>query len=104
MQTSGYTVREESDADLAEVTSRYEIPESLQACHTAIVDGYVIVGHVPAEDVEKLLAERPAIVGLAVPGMPIGSPGMEVPGRQAEPFDVIAFDQEGGTTVFASHN
>jgi hypothetical protein len=68
------------------------------------VSGYVIEGHVPAADIQRLLKERPAgVVGLAVPGMPIGSPGMEVPGVKAQPFNVVAFDKEGRTTVFAAH-
>jgi hypothetical protein len=75
----------------------------VQACHTAIVDGYVIEGHVPAAEIERLLAERPAIVGLAVPGMPAGSPGMEVAGFAPEPFEVIAWDKSGQTEVFASY-
>jgi hypothetical protein len=69
----------------------------------AVVDGYVVEGHVPAADVQRLLKERPPIVGIAVPGMPIGSPGMEVPGQKADPFDVLAFDKAGQTRVFASH-
>jgi hypothetical protein len=68
------------------------------------VNGYVLEGHVPAADVKRLLKERPAVVGIAVAGMPIGSPGMEVPGRPADPFDVVAFDKDGKTSVFASHN
>ena len=67
------------------------------------MDGYVIEGHVPAADVKRLLAERPPISGLAVPGMPVGSPGMEMPGVAAEPYDVIAFDSAGDTTVFSSY-
>jgi hypothetical protein len=66
------------------------------------VGGYVVEGHVPAEDIARLLADRPAVVGLAVPGMPIGSPGMEQGGRK-EPYDVLAFDRRGRTTVFSHH-
>lgn len=78
------------------------MPRDLQTCHTAIVDGYVIEGHVPAGDIQKLLAERPAVIGLAVPGMPIGSPGMEVPGMPAQPYDVLAFDGSGAQ-VYSSY-
>jgi hypothetical protein len=68
------------------------------------VNGYAIEGHVPASDVQRLLKERPAgIVGLAVPGMPIGSPGREVPGQRVQAFDVLAFDKDGQTRVFANH-
>ena len=74
----------------------------LAGCHTAFVEGYVIEGHVPADVIDRLLSERPQIAGLAVPGMPVGSPGMEVPGRPAVPYDVIAFDVSGRTRVFAN--
>ncbi len=81
-----------------------QVPAALQSCHTAIVDGYIIEGHVPVQDINRLLAERPAgVVGLAVPGMPIGSPGMETPGQPAQPYDVIAFDKDGATQIFASY-
>ena len=88
---------------MAEVKSRYHIPLQLQSCHTAIVNGYVIEGHVPVADIERLLAEQPDIVGLAVPGMPVGSPGMEVAGVSPQPFAVIAFDKSGKTEVFATY-
>ncbi len=81
-----------------------QVPAPLQSCHTAVVDGYIIEGHVPVREINRLLAERPAgVVGLAVPGMPIGSPGMETPGQPAQPFDVIAFDQAGKTEIYASY-
>ena len=67
------------------------------------MDGYIVEGHVPAADVERMLEERPAITGIAVPGMPLGSPGMEVEGSAPQPFDVIAFDQSGNVEVFASY-
>lgn len=79
------------------------MPANLQSCHTAIVDGYVIEGHVPATEIRRLLAERPAIIGLAVPGMPIGSPGMEVEGYAAEAYDVIAFSAAADDEVYASY-
>lgn len=80
--------------------SRYQVPSQLQSCHTAIVDGYIIEGHVPATEIERLLTERPQIAGLAVPGMPPGSPGMD---GSPQPYDVIAFDKSGGTEIFASY-
>jgi hypothetical protein len=73
----------------------------LGACHTGLVEGYVIEGHVPATDVARLLRERPPVLGLAVPGMPIGSPGME--GPRPEPYSVFSFDASGRTEVFSSH-
>jgi hypothetical protein len=78
---------------------QHGVPEQLFACHTAIIEGYVIEGHVPADLIEKLLKEKPPIVGLAVPGMPVGSPGME--GGRPEPYSVLTFDKNGKTTVYA---
>jgi hypothetical protein len=104
MEESGYVVEAHDTNDLVSVKSENHVPSQLQSCHTAIIDGYVIEGHVPAEDINQLLAERPDVTGLAVPGMPVGSPGMEVDGYDAQPFDVIAFDQAGDVQVFASHN
>lgn len=75
------------------------IPERLYACHTALVDGYLIEGHVPADLIRKLLREKPPVLGLAVPGMPIGSPGME--GARPEPYEVLTFDRSGKTAVYA---
>lgn len=83
------------------IKSRYQVPPELQSCHTAIVDGYVLEGHVPVREINRLLNERPDITGLAVPGMPIGSPGMS--GAPPEPFNVIAFDALGNQEVFASY-
>jgi hypothetical protein len=88
---------------LAEIKSRYQVPPELQSCHTAIVDGYVIEGHVPAPEIERLLSERPEVIGIAVPGMPVGSPGMEVAGLETEPFDVILFDESGRTEIYANY-
>ena len=75
------------------------MPERLYACHTALIDGYVIEGHVLADLIYKLLKDKPAVVGLAVPGMPAGSPGME--SGQPEPYEVLTFDKNGRTTVYA---
>lgn len=104
MEDAGFVVEAHDVSDLAAVKQEQQIPGELQSCHTAIVDGYVIEGHVPAEDIGRLLAERPDVAGLAVPGMPIGSPGMEIEGSPAQPFDVISFDADGNMSVFASHN
>ena len=103
LKSNGFTVRTTNREDLAEFKASKGVPRRVQSCHTAVVNGYVIEGHVPASDVQRLLKDRPAIVGLAVPGMPIGSPGMEVAGRKVQPFDVLAFDKDGPTRVFASH-
>jgi hypothetical protein len=84
---------------LTDVKSRYGVPQRLYSCHTAVIDGYVIEGHVPADLIKRILKERPSIVGLAVPGMPVGSPGME--GPNPEPYEVLTFDKQGRTTVYA---
>lgn len=79
------------------------VPDDLRSCHTAKVGNYTIEGHVPAEDIHRLLKEKPAgVIGIAVPGMPMGSPGMEQGGR-TQPYEVIAFTKDGKRTVFAKH-
>ena len=103
MEGNGYTVQVKNVNDLTKVKRDHQVPPQLQSCHTAVVDGYVIEGHVSVTEIERLLEERPAIAGLAVPGMPVGSPGMEVDGADAQPYDVIAFDKEGQTQIFASY-
>jgi hypothetical protein len=79
------------------------VPASARSCHTATIDGYLVEGHVPVEDVQKMLRERPNIAGIAAPGMPVGSPGMEMPSGKVDKYDVIAFDKAGKTSIFASH-
>jgi len=88
-------------SDMAAVKREHMVSSNLTACHTAVVEGYVIEGHVPAEVIRRLLDERPDIVGLSVPGMPIGSPGME--GSPTEHYSVLAFDRRGKTEVYASY-
>ena len=103
MEQNGYTAQVEDVQDLTAVKDRYDVPLELQSCHTAIVDGYIIEGHVPVAEIERLMTERPDIAGLAVPGMPVGSPGMEVEGVDPQPYEVIAFDESGNREVFASY-
>lgn len=88
---------------MTSIKAQHGVPGELQSCHTAIVDGYVIEGHVPAADIQRLLKEKPAVRGLSVPGMPVGSPGMEIDGQPAEAYDVIAFAEDGSTSVFSSY-
>ena len=89
--------------DPTEYRRRYGIPDALGGCHTAVAEGYAIEGHVPAEDIKRLLAERPKARGLSVPGMPAGSPGMEAGGRK-QPYDVVMVLPDGKTSVYAKHN
>ncbi len=89
--------------DLRPIKAQFGVAREIESCHTATVDGhYVVEGHVPADVIHRLLKERPEITGLSVPGMPVGSPGMEVPGRQPEHYDVLAFDDSGNTRVYAT--
>jgi hypothetical protein len=92
--------RDTSDVTGAKRTAR--VPEPLYSCHTAFVSGYVVEGHVPAADIQRLLREKPKIAGVAVAGMPLGSPGMEM-GNRRDRYDVIAFNRDGTTRVFARH-
>ena len=103
MRASGFvtTATNVPAPDVAAIKAKHGVPARLQSCHTSLVGGYVIEGHVPAEDIRRLLREKPAILGLAVPGMPAGSPGMDV--AQFPAYDVIAFDAAGHTRVFATH-
>lgn len=98
-----FTVRVTDTNDLGAVKAAHGVPPQVESCHTALIGGYVVEGHVPAADIVRLLQERPAIAGIGVAGMPIGSPGMEVPGMKAQPYDVVAFDKDARTDVFASH-
>ncbi len=96
----GFEVETHDTRDMAQVKAMSGVPGKLSSCHTAIVDGYVVEGHVPADVMRRLLEERPQVVGIAVPGMPMGSPGMEGPYR--ERYDILAFDRDGRTRVYDS--
>lgn len=99
LEAAGFTVDARDVRDIMTVKRDAGVPTPMSSCHTAIVDGYVVEGHVPAEHVERLLAERPEVVGIAVPGMPVGSPGME--GPNAQPYQVLSFTADGQAAVFA---
>lgn len=103
LEDAGYEVEFHDEEDMAMVKAKYGVPGRAQSCHTGIIDGYVIEGHVPVADIERLLTEKLDVAGIATPGMPIGSPGMEV-GDQKDPYDVVAFKTTGEVAVFASHN
>ena len=90
-----------SDSQLTKVAIESGVPGDLQTCHTATIGGYIIEGHVPAEDIQRMLKDKPAIVGIGVGGMPIGSPGME--GGTPQHFNTMAFTKDGKETVFAKH-
>ncbi|MGM0561233.1 MAG: DUF411 domain-containing protein [Pseudomonadota bacterium] len=102
MRAAGFAVEVNDVEDLTPVKERYGITPDLASCHTAVLGDYVIEGHVPAEDVARLLEAAPQAQGLAVPGMPLGSPGMEQ-GDRSQPYDVIVFTKGGKQAVFARH-
>jgi hypothetical protein len=97
----GYAVDAKDTPNMAEVKTTLGVPSALTSCHTALVNGYLIEGHVPAADIARLLKEKPKVAGLAVPGMPMGSPGME--GPQQQHYQVLSFDKNGKTKIFASY-
>jgi hypothetical protein len=101
LQKNGFKVEKKVlfGKNFTDLKRAHGVPERLFACHTALIGGYVIEGHVPADLIQKLLKEKPPVSGLAVPGMPIGSPGME--GGKPEPYEVFTFDKNGRTTVYA---
>lgn len=105
LQANGFATRTHDVGNTA-MRGRLGIPLALGSCHTALVGGYAIEGHVPAADIKRLLAQRPEAVGLAVPGMPVGSPGMDGPayGGQRDRYDVLLVLKDGRSSVFATHN
>lgn len=101
VKNNHFAVKDIVSNDMDAIKEKYGIPDKLGSCHTAIVDGYVIEGHVPAADIQKLLASKPDVVGLSAPGMPMGSPGMEMGGSQD--YNVMSFDKDGKVQVFSEH-
>jgi hypothetical protein len=99
-EAAGFATTIHEVDDVGTVRAAAGVPADLGGCHTSKLGGYVVEGHVPLAAVQRLLAERPAILGLAVPGMPTGSPGMEIAGEPAEPYEVIAFAADGSRSVF----
>ena len=104
LESNGFKVKVHDTGNTA-ARSRLGIPMRLGSCHTALVEGYAIEGHVPAREIRRLLSERPSAIGLAVPGMPIGSPGMDGPayGTRKDPYDVLLVRKDGSTTSYQSY-
>ncbi len=100
MRAAGFDLAVRKVADVRPVKAANGVPEALWSCHTAVVNGYVIEGHVPAADIWRLLAERPQARGLSAPGMPPSSPGMDIPGT---PYEVVLFGAPGGERIWARH-
>ncbi len=105
MEANGFKVKAHDVGATAEFRERLGLPETYASCHTAKVGGYAVEGHVPARDVHRLLKEKPAAIGLAVPGMPIGSPGMDGPayGGRTDRYDVLLVDRSGKSRAYSSH-
>ena len=99
LRAAGFTVDARNTTDLMTVKMDAGVPTPMMSCHTSLVDGYVVEGHVPDEQLKRLLAERPDLAGIGVPGMPAGSPGME--SSNPQPYQVLSFDNEGNVAVFA---
>jgi hypothetical protein len=99
LRENGFVVTTQEVTDLTQEKTSRGVGQEIASCHTAVVDGYVIEGHVPADVIERLLEERPPVAGLTVPGMPMGSPGME--GAHEEPYEILTFDREGRTEIYA---
>ena len=102
LKKNNYNVIEKDMHSVLSVKKRLGVPEKLAACHTAVIDGYVIEGHVTNRDIKRLLLFRPDVKGIAVPGMPIGTPGMEQ-GNTKESYNVMSFDKDGKTEIFVKH-
>ena len=104
LEASGFQVQVHDSGNTA-VRTRLRLPEKLGSCHTALVGGYAIEGHVPAREIHRLLKERPQAIGLAVPGMPVGSPGMDTPvyGGRKDPYDVLLVLKDGNSRVYQSY-
>ena len=103
MRKAGFAVEVHDHEDMGPITQRVGVPYAKGSCHTAEIDGYFVEGHVPAGDVKRLLAERPDARGLTVPGMPAGSPGMEMPDGTVHPYSVELVHRDGSTTEYARH-
>jgi hypothetical protein len=99
VKAAGFTTEVHDVADVEAIKTKHGVPAELFSCHTVLVEGYVVEGHVPADVITKLLKEKPKVVGIAAPGMPAGSPGMEV-GTRKDPYKIIAFTKDGKTSVF----
>jgi hypothetical protein len=103
LRANGFAPTVHDEADMDAIKNEMGVPKGVRSCHTALVDRYLVEGHVPAADLRRLLKERPAVAGLAVPGMPKGTPGMAMPGDTPEPYEVLAFTRDGKTTTYARH-
>lgn len=102
LRANGFKVTVTEVSSVAEYRAKLGVPNNLASCHTGVVNGYAVEGHVPAREIKKMLEEKPKAVGLAVPGMPVGSPGMEM-GYRVDPYEVLLFDKDGSSTVYGKY-
>jgi len=102
LEEEGFRVTAVNADNMPVIKAANGIHSGISSCHTALVGDYVVEGHVPASTLKRFLAEKPALAGLSVPGMPVGSPGMEMPGQPAQPYDVLSIDRSGNTAVYES--
>jgi len=100
LEENGFDVKSIDTPNVNTMKKRYGVPGDLTSCHTAVIDGYVVEGHVPADVIKQMIEEHPEAAGIAVPGMPVGSPGME--GPNPEEYDIMAFQKDGGRSVYAT--
>jgi hypothetical protein len=103
VKAAGFTTTVHDRDPIDPIKDELAIPRHVRSCHTAQVGGYLIEGHVPAADIKRMLKEKPRLMGLAVPGMPVGTPGMDQPGVPAEPYHVVGFQKAGATSVYAKY-
>lgn len=102
LKENQFDVKDYLTNDVQAIKDKYGVPQNMASCHTAIINGYVVEGHVPAADIRKLLKLKPAVIGISVPGMPVGTPGMEMGGRK-DAYKVISFDKNENYQVFSSY-
>ncbi len=103
VRANGFAAEVHNDTAMDAVKTRLGVPASMRSCHTAQIGGYLVEGHVPVADMQRMLKERPKIMGLATPGMPMSAPGMLQPGARVMPYDVMAFQRIGSARVYAHH-
>ena len=103
IKAEGFEVKVVLQESNADIRKKFGISQDLMSCHTAVVEGYVIEGHVPVQDIKRLLKEKPKVAGLSVPGMPASAPGMDVPGN-SDPYQVVAFTKEGRKYIYSQYN
>ncbi len=102
LKDNNFVVKDYVTNDVQLIKDKYGVTANMASCHTAIVDGYVVEGHVPADDIKKMINDKPDIIGISVPGMPVGTPGMEMGGRK-DPYQVVSFDKEHNYHVVKSY-